>query len=295
MISSELIKQLREMTQAGFLDCKKALEQSNGDLEKAAKYLREKGIAKAAKKAGAIATEGMTLVNVLNNNGLICEINCQTDFSANNNLFLALGEEIKKVLVEKNVKTIDEANATILPSGQSIKEACQELTTKIGEKISLRRFVKIIKQNEQDFGFYQHANKKYSSLVLFSGKVSPLLAKNIAMHIVAHNPKFISKVDVDQVWLTNETNIVRQQVLASGKPKEFADKIVQGKINKSLSEICLYEQNFDFAENKKVFEILKENNVEILKFIRYELGEGIAKNNVDFASEVAQQMNFNHE
>ena len=295
MVSSELIKQLREMTQAGFLDCKKALEQNSGDLEKAAKYLREKGIAKASKKAGAIATEGMTLVNVLNNNGLICEINCQTDFSANNKLFVALGEEIKKVLLENDVKTIGEANAIILSSGQSINEACQELTTKIGEKISLRRFVKIIKQDEQDFGFYQHANKKYSALVLFSGKVSPLLAKNIAMHIVAHNPKFISKANVDQVWLTNETNIIRQQVLASGKPKEFADKIVQGKINKSLSEIWLYEQNFDFAENKKVLEILKENNVEILKFIRYELGEGIAKNNVDFATEVAQQMNSNHE
>lgn len=295
MVSADLIKQLREMTQVGFLDCKKALEQNDCDLEKAAKYLREKGIAKASKKAGAIATEGMTLVNVCGNNGVICEINCQTDFSANNQLFLTLGEEVKKVLVEKNVKTIDEANAVVLSSGQSINEACQELTAKIGEKISLRRFVKIIKQDEQDFGFYQHANKKYSALVLFSGKISPLLAKNIAMHIVAHNPKFISKADIDQTWLVNETNIVKQQVLASGKPKEFADKIVQGKINKSLGEICLYEQNFDFAEDKKISTILKENNVEILKFVRYELGEGIAKNNADFATEVAQQMNSNHE
>ena len=237
----------------------------------------------------------MTLIHVSGNSGVICEINCQTDFSANNQLFLALGEEIKKVLVEKDVKTIDEANAIVLPSGQNINETCQELTTKIGEKISLRRFVKIIKQDEQDFGFYQHANKKYSALVLFSSKISPLLAKNIAMHIVAHNPKFISKANIDQTWLVNETNIVKQQVLSSGKPKEFVDKIVQGKINKSLSEICLYEQDFDFAENKKISTILKENNVEILKFIRYELGEGITKSNVDFAAEVAQQINSNHE
>ena len=290
MVDIKLVKQLRDMSQAGFADCKIALEKSNNNLDEAMKYLREKGVAKAAKKANAIAAEGATLVATNGNNAIILEINSQTDFVAKNDNFSALCEEIKNALLNANVKTLEEANAVKLTNNESIASNCESLTAKLGEKIILRRFVRLIKTNDQDFGCYQHANKRYSSLIIFNKKVNEIIKKNIAMHIVAMNPKFINEKQVSKEWLENERSIITQQVVNSGKPKEFATKIVEGKLHKSLSEVCLYDQEYEFIPNKKINDIVKENQFEILYFMRYEVGEGIEKKKSDFAAEVAAQM-----
>ena len=294
MSNLHLIKQLREMTQAGFVDIKKALEENNDNLEAAAKWLREKGIAKAAKKAGAIASEGATLVKIQGNKAIILEINSQTDFAANNETFVRLTKEIRDALLNSNVSTLEEAFNIKLPSGATIKESCEAVTGRIGEKIGLRRFTIYTKNDDQDFGIYQHANKRYSSMILFNHNTDEALKKNIAMHIVALNPKFVNSTQVDQKWLESEREIITEQTIASGKPKEFASRIVDGRINKLLSEVCLESQEFDMEPGKKVGQILNERNVRVIKFIRYEVGEGIEKKHEDFASEVAAQCGANN-
>lgn len=293
MVDINLIKQLREMTQAGFSDCKTALEKHNGNLEEAVKYLREKGIAKAAKKAGAIAAEGATLVAAEGNNAIIVEINSQTDFVAKNDNFINLCEEIKTALLNSQVKTLEEAQTVKLTNGETIANNCETLTGKLGEKIVLRRFVRLTKANEQDFGCYQHANKRYSSLIVFDKKVDDQIKKNIAMHIVAMNPKFISDKQISKEWLENERAVITQQVVNSGKPKEFAGKIVEGKLHKSLTEVCLYDQEYEFLAGKKIIDIVKQYNFEVVYFTRYEVGEGIEKKETNFAAEVAAQMGDN--
>lgn len=290
MIDINLIKQLREMTQAGFSDCKTALEKHNGNLDEAVKYLREKGIAKAAKKAGAIAAEGATLVAVEGNNAIIVEINSQTDFVAKNENFINLCEEIKTALLHSKVKSLEEAKAIKLANNETIASNCETLTGKLGEKIVLRRFVRLTKTNDQDFGCYQHANKKYSSLIVFDKKVDEQIKKNIAMHIVAMNPKFINDKQVSKEWLENEHAVITQQVVNSGKPKEFASKIVEGKLRKSLAEVCLYDQEYEFLPGKKIIDIVKQNDFNVVFFTRYEVGEGIEKKESNFAAEVAAQM-----
>lgn len=289
MADIALIKQLREMTQAGFVDVKKALEENNNDLEAAAKWLREKGIAKAAKKAGAIASEGATLVAANENKAVILEVNSQTDFAAQNENFIRLTNEIKEALLNSNAETLEQALELKLASGSTIGGACDAITGRIGEKISLRRFTIYTKNNNQAFGLYQHANKRYSSLVLFDKPTDDTFKKNIAMHIVAMNPKFVNAFQVDQKWLQNEKDIIAEQTIASGKPKEFAGKIVEGRINKLLSEICLESQEFDLEPGKKVGQALKDHGIQVLKFVRYEVGEGIEKKQVNFADEVAAQ------
>lgn len=286
----DLIKQLRNMTQAGFQDCKIAIEKFNGNLDEAVKYLREKGLAKAAKKAGAIAAEGAILVKLSNNKATMIEMNSQTDFAAKNENFITLSEEIINVLSNSNVNNIDDANNVKLSSNETIISACNALTGKIGEKISIRRIENVQANPNQDLAIYQHANKKYGAIVLFDQKIDENLKKQIAMHIVARNPRFINRDQVDKKWLENEKAIITSTSNDGKKPLQFLEKIINGRLQKKLSEVCLYDQEFDFDSSTTVGKLLHVKQVNVLKFVRYEVGEGIEITKKNFADEVAEQM-----
>lgn len=290
MTKPELIKKLREMTQAGIMDVKKALDENNDDLEKAAEWLREKGIAKAAKKASAIAAEGITSIGVEGNKAVILEINSQTDFVAKNEMFLELASAIKAAILTSAPADLNACLQVKLPTGNTVEQACTELTSKIGEKIVLRRFQLVTKDENDTFGAYEHFNKKIAVLLVLANKVDPTIGKNVAMHAAAMAPKFMDRNSVDQVWLENESKILKEQTIAEGKPADKAEMIVKGRINKSIAEVCLTEQNFVIDPSKKINEYLKQNNTSLKAYYRYEVGEGIEKKIEDFAAEVASQM-----
>ena len=288
MADAKLIKQLREMTQAGFVDCKKALIECKDDLNAAAKYLREKGLAKAAKKAGAIAAEGAVLVRKNDKCAIICEINTQTDFAAKNEGFTKLSDDIASAILDSSILDADNIANIKLANGDTISYACDQLTAKIGEKIAVRRLGRLVMAEGQDVGMYQHANKKYGAICLFDKKVDEDLKKKLCMHIVARNPKFINSTQVDQDWVANEKSII--EATSGNKPLEFLKRIVEGRLQKRLAEVCLCNQEFDFEPGATVGQILNANGVKILSFARYEVGEGIEKKQADFAKEVAEQM-----
>jgi len=294
MADVKLIKQIREMTQAGFLDCKKALEENNDNLEAAVKYLREKGLAKAAKKAGAIAAEGGVFAAKMNNTAIVCEINSQTDFAAKNANFVKLCDEVINALFNAKSDDLEEAKKLQTISGETIGEACDAITGKIGEKIALRRFIKYVAAEGQDVGIYQHANKKYACAVLFDKVLDEQFKKNIAMHIVALNPKFIDESQVDEDYVATEKDLLvkaaKQNPKFIGKPDDMIQNIIAKQFSKKLAEVCLVNQEFDFAPGKTVGQVLKEHGAKILKFVRYEVGEGIEKKVSNFAEEVAEQM-----
>ena len=290
MADLDLIKQLRRMTQAGFQDCKIAIEKFCGNLEQASNYLREKGLAKAAKKAGAIAAEGAIIVKNNDNQAIITEINCQTDFVSKNNIFINFCENTVAFLLNTNVTNIDQLSNVKLPSGEFIFDAFMNLSGKIGEKIIIRRIDRIIKSSNQDIGIYQHVNKKYGAIVLFANKMDEQLKKQIAMHIVARNPRFIDNDQVDKKWLDVEKQIIYSNSSLENKPAPIVEKILNGKLQKKLAEICLYSQEFDFQPDITIGQLLKSKNNSIVKFIRYEVGEGIEVVKKDFATEVAEQM-----
>ncbi len=290
MTKTELIKKLRDMTQAGVMDVKKALDACADDLEKAAEWLREKGIAKAAKKASAVAAEGIAAIGIEGDKAVIVEINSQTDFVAKNDNFLQLASDIKAAILSNCPSSIEQCNQTKLPSGNTIEEACKELTGKIGEKIAVRRFQIVNKDANSSFGLYEHSNKKIAVLLVLNGKVDAKVGKNVAMHAAAMGPKFMDRNSVDQTWLENESKILKEQTIAEGKPADKADMIVKGRINKSITEVCLTEQVYVKDPSMKVNEYLKHNNTSLKQYIRYEVGEGIEKKVEDFAAEVASQM-----
>lgn len=295
MADVKLIKQLRDMTQAGFLDCKKALEECHDNLDAAVKHLREKGLARAAKKAGAIAAEGAVLVVKKDNVAVIAEINSQTDFAAKNENFVNLTNQIMVTLLNSQVADLEAAkNLTIAGGNETINSACEGLTGKIGEKISLRRLQRVAAQPGQDIGIYQHANKKYASLVLFDKSADEQLKKNIAMHVVAMNPKFVDSTQVDSGFIKIEKDLLLKAAEVNpkfkGKPATFIETIVGKQLDKRLAEVCLVNQEYDYEPGAKVGQILDKNGIKVLSFIRYEVGEGIEKKQSDFAAEVAEQM-----
>lgn len=289
-VDAKKVKELREMTQAGFLDCQKALTETDGDIEAAVKILKEKGAAKAEKKAGAIATEGITDILCEGNKALIIEINSQTDFVAQNEEFVKLSEDMKKTILENDVVNVSEVEGLTLSNGKSVKEACTEATAKIGEKIGFRRAGIATKKDDQTFGLYVHHNKRYSAMVVVSGNIDSDVAKDVAMHLGAMNPKFMNKESVDQTWLEEERQRLIKQTMDEGKPAEFAEKIVNGRMSKLLAEYCLEDQPFVKEPSMTVGQYLANHNSKLLFMKRFELGEGIEKKVVDFAAEVAEQM-----
>ncbi|MFH0766716.1 MAG: translation elongation factor Ts [Bacillota bacterium] len=287
-ITAQLVKELREKTGAGMMDCKGALEHTNGDIDAAIDYLREKGIAKAAKKAGRIAAEGLCSVVVENNQAIIFELNSETDFVAKNVKFLDLLDKVGKTILDANVSTTEEALLAPV-DGQTLAIVLADATAFIGEKISLRRVSRIVKTGEQGFGAYIHMGGRIAVLTVLAID-KPEVAKDMAMHIAAQKPLYLDRSQVDQETLEHEKHILTQQALLEGKPANIVEKMVIGRVNKYLQDICLVDQGFVKDPEQKVSAYLKANQTSVLSFIRLEVGEGIEKKEENFAAEVAAQV-----
>ena len=302
MISAQAVKEFRDKTGAGMMDCKKALTQAEGDLEKAVDILREKGLASAAKKSGRVAAEGVIATYVSDDlkNASIIELNCETDFVSANEAFIALANDIAKAVAESNVDSLEAVKA--LPYGDAtIQDAITALIAKLGENMNLRRYEKM----EAPAGLvssYIHMGGKIGVLVQVDAENASQevasVAKDVAMHVAALNPQFLDNSSVDADTIEREREIYRVQALNEGKPEKIVDKMVDGRINKFFKEVCLVNQMFVKNPDLSIEAFVKEEskklgNIKLVKFVRFEKGEGIEKEEVDFAAEVAAQMGQN--
>lgn len=290
MFSASDVKNLREKTGAGMLDCKKALEACSGNIDAAIDWLREKGIAKAQKKADRIAAEGLANIYIKDNDAIVMEINCETDFVANNPTFVEFVDKIGNAILENG--TSDEKEAMqIMVDGETIENQIINFTAKIGEKISFRRFTKLTKKDNMVFGSYIHMSGRIASLVMVEG-VDQNVAREVSMHAAAMRPLYLNEGCVPSDVLDREKEIMRQELLNEGKPADRIDNILVGKVRKYYEEVCLENQIFVKAENKEtVGKYLANNNSKLVNMVRYEVGEGMEKRNDDFASEVMSQIN----
>ena len=288
-MDASLIKKLKDMTNAGLMDCKKALEENNENIDEAIKWLREKGISKAAKKQDRIAAEGLSNILVEGNSAVIVEVNCETDFVAKNEKFSAFIERLCKTLINGDAKTMEEAEALKEEDGTTIKDDVINMTATIGEKISFRRFTKLTKTDSQTFGSYIHMGGKISTLTLINGDNTEV-ANDCAMHLAAMNPKYVSREAVPASDIEEESKIIKEQAMNEGKPEEIAEKMVAGRINKFYKDIVITEQEFVKNPDITVGTYLKNNNCELVDMIRFEVGEGIEKRKDDFVNEVMEQM-----
>lgn len=289
MISASMVKELREATGAGMLDCKKALEASNGNMDDAVTWLREKGISKAAKKASRIAAEGLAVAKVDGNKAVIVEVNSETDFVAKNEEFKNLVNIIADTILKAgDVKSVDEANK-LTYEGKTIEELVVDKTATIGEKLSFRRFEVLEKDNDQVFGTYSHMGGKIVSLVVLSKDNE--LAKDIAMQIVAMRPLYLDRTEVPAEVLEKEKTILKEQAENEGMDASKIEMVVNGRINKYYEEVCLVDQGFIKENKMKVSKYVEAKDSKIIKFVRYEVGEGMEHRVENFADEVMKQIN----
>ncbi|WP_249030474.1 translation elongation factor Ts [Tannockella kyphosi] len=291
-ISASLVKELREKTGAGMMDCKKALEANDGNIEASFDWLREKGIANAAKKADRIAAEGLTSFVIEGNKAVLVEVNSETDFVAKNGEFQELVKLVANTVLNTEVTTLEEALA-IDVNGKSLETVVAETSGKIGEKLSVRRFEIYTKTDTQSFGAYSHMGGKMSAVVLLDGS-SEEVARDIAMHVAASAPKYIDRTSIPADVLDRELHVLRAQALeenansAKPKPENIIEKMVEGRLNKNLKEMCLVDQ--EFIKNPDVTVAQFVGTGTIVSIARYQVGEGIEKKQENFAEEVAQQM-----
>lgn len=288
-ISAGMVKELREKTGAGMMDCKKALQDANGDMERAAEILREKGIAKAAKKSDRIAAEGLAAVEVSGNYAVAVEVNSETDFVAKNEEFQNLVKEISEHIVSTRPADLDAALAGAIGAVSSLNEYLNEKVAKIGERITLRRFSVLEKPESGVLGTYLHMGGKIGVVVVLDGTTDETLAKDIAMHIAAANPRYISRDQVSQEEVEKEREILKAQALNEGKPANIVEKMVEGRLSKFFEDICVNDQAFIKDPDKKVAKLLGEKGASIVSFVRYEVGEGLEKRQENFAEEVMAQ------
>ncbi|ALD66146.1 translation elongation factor Ts [Spiroplasma cantharicola] len=286
-VTPQLIKELREMTSAGMMDCKKALEATNGNIEEAVVWLRENGLAKAAKKADRVAAEGVSFAKTDGKRAIIFEVNSETDFVSKNDKFMALIDNIGNALLKSKAKNLQEALEVKLSNGQTISEACVEATATIGEKIELRRIAAVEGKN---LSIYNHANKRISVLLNFEGSISSEDAYNVCMHVAAMSPKYLASSDVPQEFKDQEMHIIRETTDLTGKPENVAENILKGKLNKKIAEITLLDQGFVMDEKQTVGNFVKSKGSTLKQMFRFEVGEGIEKVTTDFAAEVAAQL-----
>ncbi|MFA5127409.1 MAG: translation elongation factor Ts [Patescibacteria group bacterium] len=284
MITAQDIAKLREQTGAGMMDCKKALEEANGDAEKAGEILRKKGIVKAAKRTDKIAAEGLTAVKVEGNNAAIVELNAETDFVAKSDDF----KNLLNAVVESVLATRPNDPAEALNNAE-LQNKFNEAVMKIGEKLNLRRLASVQAADGETLGAYVHMGGKISALILLTGGTTEL-ASEIAMHVAASNPKYLNRDAVDPALVAKEKEIASEQLRAQNKPENIIENIVKGKLDKFYGEICLLEQPFIKDEEKTVEKFAAESGAIVKAFWRFELGEGIEKKSCDFASEVAEQL-----
>ena len=289
MITANMVKELREATGAGMLDCKKALTETNGNMEEAINWLREKGISKAAKKQARIAAEGLAKTIVEGNKAVIVEVNSETDFVAKNPEFTGLVEMIAKAILNSNVKTVEEA-MKLEVEGNTIENIIVNKTATIGEKLSFRRFELIEKEDNQVFGTYSHMGGKIVTLTILEGKDEEV-AKDIAMQIAAMRPLYLDKESVPTERVEKEREILTEQAENEGLDQNKLPMIVNGRLGKFLEEVCLLDQGFVKENKMKVSKYVESKNMKVLSFVRYEVGEGMEKREENFADEVAKQIN----
>ena len=300
MITAKSVKELRDKTGAGMMDCKKALTETNGDIEKAIEVLREKGLAAAAKKAGRIAAEGIvkTFVTEDKKKASIVEVNCETDFVAANEDFIAFAENVAKLVVESNATTVEELLNEKMGDA-TVQETLTALVAKLGENMTVRRFERLALENGA-IESYIHGGGRIGVLVEVSTEgnqeVASEVAKEVCMQVAAANPLFLNRDSVDQESLEKEKEIYRVQALNEGKPEKIVEKMVMGRIQKYFKEVCLVDQVWVKDGDKTIAKLLEEKSKEagapmtITKFVRFERGEGIEKKEEHFAEEVAKQM-----
>ena len=289
MITANMVKELREQTGAGMLDCKKALTETNGNMEEAITWLREKGISKAAKKHTRIAAEGLATAKISGNNAVLVEVNSETDFVAKNPEFVSLVDGIANVILDKKPANMEEAMKLEL-DGTSIEEAIVNKTATIGEKLSFRRFELVEKTDNQVFGTYSHMGGKIVTLALLEGNDTEV-AKDIAMQIAAMRPLYLDRDSVPEERIEKEKAILTEQAENEGLDSNKLPMIVNGRLNKFFEEVCLVDQGFVKENKMKVSKYVESKNMKILSFVRYEVGEGMEKKEENFADEVAKQIN----
>ncbi|HLR63871.1 MAG TPA: translation elongation factor Ts [Pseudogracilibacillus sp.] len=290
-ITAKMVKELRELTGAGMMDCKKALTETNGNMDEAVDYLRKSGAASAAKKAGRVAAEGSTFITVEGNTAALIEVNCETDFVVKNELFQKLLVELGEHVVKNKPASIEEAlGQTLETAGVSIEEHVNNVVATIGEKISFRRFEILEKTDADAFGQYLHMGGKIGALTLLEGTTDEEVAKDIAMHVAAVNPQYISRDDVPEEEVNRERAVLKEQALNEGKPENIVEKMVEGRLGKFFEGICLLEQPFIKDSDVKVNKYVASKGGEVANFVRFEVGEGIEKKEEDFAAEVMSQM-----
>lgn len=300
-VTAALVKELREITGAGMMDCKKALVETEADIEKAIELLREKGLSKAAKKSDRIAAMGLVRIAFSEDAkaAALVEVNSETDFVAKNEDFVNFVEKIAQIALENDVEDVEALKALPYSDEATVGEELTNKIATIGENLSIRRFVKF---NEEGvvYGGYTHTNGMIGVIVGIETEATAeeieVVAKDVAMQVASMNPKFLDDTQVDQEWLASETEIAKQQLLNEGKPEALLDKIIPGKIKAILKEVCLVDQKFvkngDLTVAEYVETVAKEAGkaMKIASMVRFEVGEGIEKKEEDFAAEVAAQM-----
>ncbi len=291
MISAALVKELREKTGAGMMDCKKALTECNGDMAKAVDWLREKGIAKAEKKASRIAAEGLADVVINGNVAYLYELNSETDFVAKNQKFIDLLATIGQLCVAADAKCEKCVLAATL-NGQTGEDIIVAATAVIGEKLSLRRVTRVEKADDEVFGVYKHNGGKIVVLSVIKGN-DELVAKDVCMHVAMYNPRYLDASLIDQETLDREAEMIKTEIANdpknASKPEAIIEKMVVGRLAKFKKEICLVDQAFVKDPSVTVEQYLKSKNSSAVAYVRYEVGEGMEKRNDDFAAEVAAQ------
>ena len=291
-ITAQMVKELREKTGAGMMDCKKALVQTEGDFEAAIDFLREKGLAAAGKKADRIAAEGTTYILEKGNEAILVEINAETDFVAKNDKFVALVEELSAHLLATKPADVDAALETEI-NGVKVSDYISTAIATIGEKISLRRFVIKTKTDADAFGSYLHMGGRIGVLVVVEGSTDAAAAKDIAMHIAAINPTYVSRDEVSAEEVERERKVLTEQALNEGKPENIVAKMVEGRLGKYFEDVCLLDQSFVKNSDQKVRDFVASIGGTVTGFTRYAVGEGIEKKEDNFAEEVMSQVKGN--
>lgn len=290
-VTASMVKDLREKTGAGMMDCKKALAETNGNMEEAIDWLREKGIAKSEKKASRIAAEGLANIYVNGNRAVILEVNSETDFVSKNEEFTGMIDTIGNTILDSTIKTLEEALKLSCEEG-TIADLIVAKTAKIGEKLSLRRIEVVEKNDDENFGAYLHMGGKIAVLTVVKN-ANQDVAKDVAMQAAAMKPLYVFEADVPEEVVNREREVQKEIAMSEGKPADIAEKMVEGRIKKYFKEICLAEQVFIKDGDVSVATYVKNNGGELISMVRYEVGEGIEKRCENFAEEVMNQINGN--
>ena len=290
-VTAQMVKELRAKTGAGMMDCKKALVETDGNIDAAVDFLREKGLSSAAKKADRIAAEGTTYILEQGNDAVLVEVNAETDFVAKNEGFQTLVRELAEHLLATKPATVEEATASTMSNGLNVADHISNAIAKIGEKITLRRFVVRTKTDNDAFGPYLHMGGRIGVLVTLEGSTDAQAAKDVAMHVAALNPQFISRDEVSAEDVDRERKVLTEQALNEGKPENIVAKMVEGRLGKYFEDVCLLEQSFVKNSDQKVKDFVKTTGGTVTEFVRYGVGEGIEKRQDNFAEEVMSQVN----